>query len=153
METSTHADALRADLLSIVGGDEQAAEVADRLTRALESSLQLRFLDALGEAAAELSEQLPAGHVEVRLAGRDIRLVLVGPPDALPAAGGADEESGTSRLTLRMPDTMKARVEEAADEEQLSVNAWLVRAIGAALDRRREPARRARNRITGYARS
>lgn len=153
METSAHIDALRTDLLAVVGGDEQAAAVADRLTRALESSLQLRFLDALGEAAAELSEQLPSGHVEVRLAGRDVRLILVGPPDASPAPGAADEEGGTARLTLRMPDTMKNRVEGAADDEQLSVNAWLVRAIGAALDRRREPARRSRNRITGYARS
>jgi hypothetical protein len=153
METSTHVDALRADLLAVVGGDEQAAAVADRLSRALESSLQLRFLDALGEAAAELSEQLPSGHVEVRLAGRDVRLVLVAPPEAPPTPGAIDEEGGTARLTLRMPDAMKTRVEDAAEEEQLSVNAWLVRAVGSALDRRREPARKARNRITGYARS
>jgi len=154
METTTYIDALRTDLLAIVGEDEQAAAVADRMARALESSLQLRFLDALGEAAAELSEQLSAGHVEVRLAGRDARLVLVTPPETT-AVGAAtdDEDGGTARLTLRMPDIMKSRVEEAADQEQLSVNAWLVRAVGAALERRREPARRARNRITGYAQS
>lgn len=154
METSAHLDALRADLLAIVGSDEQTSAVAERIARALESSLQLRFLDALGEAAAELTEQLPAGHVEVRLAGRDVRLVLMSPPE--PPAGAAaadDEEGGTARLTLRMPDTMKARVEEAADREQLSVNAWLVRAVGAALDRHREPARSTRSRITGYATS
>jgi hypothetical protein len=153
METSTHVEALRADLVAVVGEDEHTAAVAERLSRALESSLQLRFLDALGEAAAELSAQLPAGHVEVRLAGRDVRLVLVAPPETPPTPGTTDEEGGTARLTLRMPDAMKVRVETAADEEQLSVNAWLVRAIGAALDRRREPARKARNRITGYATS
>jgi hypothetical protein len=154
METTTYGDALRTDLLAIVGADEQAAAVADRMARALDSSFQLRFLDALGEAAAELSEQLAAGHVEVRLAGRDARLVLVTPPEAT-AVGTTtdDEDGGTARLTLRMPDIMKSRVEEAADQEQLSVNAWLVRAVGAALERRREPARRARNRITGYAQS
>lgn len=154
METSAHLDALRADLLAIVGSDEQTAAVAERIARALESSLQLRFLDALGEAAAELTEQLPAGHVDVRLAGRDVRLVLVAPPE--PAAGAAardDDEGGTARLTLRMSDAMKSRVEEAADREQLSVNAWLVRAVGTALDHHRGPARSTRSRITGYATS
>lgn len=153
METTTHVEALRADLLAIVGADEEAAVLADRMARALESSLQLRFLDALGEAAAELSEQLPAGHVEVRLAGRDVRLVVVTPPEAPSPAAAPEEDGGTARLTLRMPDAMKTRVEEAAEEEQLSVNAWLVRAIGTALERRLEPARKTRNRITGYATS
>lgn len=153
METTAYVEALRTDLLAIVGADEQAAALADRMARALDASLQLRFLDALGEAAAELSEQLPAGHVEVRLAGRDVRLVLVTPPEVPAAASASEDEGGTARLTLRMPDVMKTRVEEAAEQEQLSVNAWLVRAIGTALDRRREPARKARNRITGYAQS
>lgn len=152
MDTSALIDAVRADLLSIVGSDEQTSAVAERIARALDPSLQLRFLDALGEAASELTEQLPAGHVEVRLAGRDVRLVLVAPPEA-PAGPADDDEGGTARLTLRMPDAMKTRVEEAADRDQLSVNSWLVRAIGAALDRHRGPARSTRSRITGYATS
>jgi hypothetical protein len=153
VETLPHVEAIRSDLVAVVAGDEQATEVAERLGRALESSLQLRLLDALGEAAAELSAQLPAGHVEVRLAGRDVQLVIVAPPEEAAAPPIQEEEGGTARITLRMPDALKARVEAAAETEGQSVNAWLVRAVTAAIDRRREPPRRASNRITGYARS
>jgi predicted HicB family RNase H-like nuclease len=152
VETLPHVEAIRGDLIAMVGGDEQAAAVAERLSRALESSLQLRLLDAMGEAAAELSEQLPAGHVEVRLAGRDVQLVMVVPAEQAPAPA-SDDEGGTARLTLRMPDSLKIRVEAAAEAEGQSVNSWLVRAVTTAVERRREPSRRASNRLTGYARS
>jgi hypothetical protein len=148
METGPHIDAVRGDLAAFVAGDEQAAAVAERLGRALESSLQLRLFDVLGEAALELSDQLPAGHVEVRLAGRDVRLVYTGAPEVPAPPAPADEDGGTARLTLRMPDALKGRVEAAADTEGLSVNAWLVRAVTAALERR--PQRTSGNRITGF---
>ncbi|MGE5227242.1 MAG: hypothetical protein ACM3OO_10255 [Planctomycetaceae bacterium] len=155
MELTPHIEAVRGDLSAVVEGDEQAAAVAERLGRALDPSLQLRLLDALSEASLELSEQLPAGHVEVRLAGRDARFVYVGalePPPA-PPASATEDEGGTARLTLRMPDTLKTRVEKAADAEGLSVNAWLVRAVANALERRPSGPRKVGNRITGYARS
>lgn len=38
-----------------------------------------------------------------------------------------------TRINLRLSDTLKSRVEEAAGRERLSVNAWLVRAAAAAL--------------------
>jgi hypothetical protein len=125
-------------------------EVAERLARSLEASIQLRLLDVVGEAALELSEQLPAGHVEVRLAGRDVRLVLIN--DAAPAAPTTqrpDDEGGTARLTLRMPETLKGRVETAADRDGVSTNAWLVGAVSRALDA--APRRRSGNRLTGFA--
>ncbi|MGZ4149263.1 MAG: hypothetical protein ACXVQJ_04410 [Actinomycetota bacterium] len=155
MELTPHIEAVRDDLAAVVEGDEQAAAVAERLGRALDPSLQLRLLDALSEASMELSEQLPAGHVEVRIAGRDARFVYVGAPEAPapPPAPAAEDEGGMARLTLRMPDAAKARVEAAADAEGLSVNAWLVRAVSNALDRKPPSTRRVGNRITGYARS
>jgi uncharacterized protein (DUF1778 family) len=63
-----------------------------------------------------------------------------------------------SRINLRMPDRLKARIEPAAESEGLSVNAWLVRAAAAALerastDRQRTPrAARGAQRYTGWAR-
>jgi hypothetical protein len=153
METTPHVDAIRGDLGAVVAGDEQAAAVAERLGRALESSLQLRLLDAFGEAAVELSDQLPNGHVEVRVSGRDIQLVFVGLPEQEAPSSTVDEEGGTARLTLRMPDALKTRVESAADAEGLSVNSWLVRAVNAAVDRRSARGTvRSGKRITGYAR-
>jgi hypothetical protein len=153
VEITPHVEAIRADLAAVVEGDERAAAVAERLGRALDSSIQLRLLDALGQAALELSGQTPAGHVEVRLAGRDVQLVYVAEQETPQAATTAEDEGVTARITLRMSDGLKVRVEAAADAEGLSANAWLVRAAQGALERRRDVPRRSGNRITGYARS
>jgi hypothetical protein len=154
VDITPHVEAIRADLAAVVEGDEQAAGVAERLGRALDSSIQLRLLDAIGQAALELSGQTPAGHVEVRLAGRDVQLVYVAEQEGpLEPAATAEDEGSTARITLRMPDALKLRVEAAADAEGLSANAWLVRAAQRALERRRDAPRRTGNRITGYARS
>ena len=153
MDTTPFLDAIRGDLQAVTAGDDASAAVAERLSRALESSLQLRLLDAMGEAALELSDQLRSGHVEVRLAGRDVQLVLVDAiePDAEPAP--RDDDGGTARLTLRMPDALKGRVEQAATNEGVSTNAWLVRAITRGLDGPPSGKRRVGSRITGYAQS
>ncbi|KAB2350129.1 toxin-antitoxin system HicB family antitoxin [Actinomadura rudentiformis] len=60
----------------------------------------------------------------------------VAPPHAgsAPAAPSAAEEGGTARMTLRLPEHLKLRVEEAAGRQGISVNAWLVRAISAAFE-------------------
>jgi hypothetical protein len=148
VETASFLGSIRGDLQAVSQGDEVAADVAERLGHALESSLQLRLFDVLGQAALELSEQLPSGHVEVRLAGRDVQLVHVSdaPVEAGPAPG---DEGGTARLTLRMPDALKAKVEDAAGREGISTNAWLVRAVTSGLER--SPRRRVGSRVTGFA--
>ena len=43
------------------------------------------------------------------------------------------DDASTSRTTLRLPDALKTRVDEAAAADGLSVNTWLVRAVAAAL--------------------
>ena len=107
----------------------------------------------LGEASLELGEQLTAGHVEVRVAGRDARLVYVGAPETDAPAEPAEDEGETTRLTLRMSDSLKTAVEAAATTDGVSVNAWLVRAVKGALDRPPQRMRASGNRIKGYARS
>jgi hypothetical protein len=148
METTPHIAAIRTDLEELAGGDEQTAAAVTRLARALEPSLQLRLFDVIGQAALELSDRLPSGRVDVRLAGRDVELIFVS--DETSEAPPAEDE-GTARLTLRMPEGLKARVEQAATREGVSTNAWLVRAVGRGLSQ--GPQRRTGRRITGYARS
>jgi hypothetical protein len=96
------------------------------------------LLDALGTAAAEVSAQLPTAVVEVRLRGRDADLVVNDPGEAMAApsraAPGPESDEGTSRISFRLAESLKARVEEAATAEGLSVNAWLVRAVTQTLD-------------------
>src|SRR5712691_5232639 len=112
MQTTPYVDALLADLESMAAlGDEAVADAARRLSQTLRASAGLRLLDLLGEVALEVSGQLPSGHLEVRLAGQEPSLVYVEhePDAATPAAAGED---GTSaRITLRLPESLKASVE------------------------------------------
>ena len=149
MQLESHIQAIQEDLAATAGlGDEATAEAARRLSEALASTLHLRLLDLLGEAALEIGGQLDAGRVEIRLAGRDPELVVV--TDQAPDAGEfgfAEEHSG--RITLRLPESLKVHVEAAATREGISTNAWLVRTIARMLDH--HSSKRSRNRLQGYA--
>lgn len=138
-----------------------AAENGGEETQALESTARLVLLDALSAAANEITCELAPGSVDVRLRGRDPEFVVTQAPStstfeeveqsATPAAAETPDDTSTTRTTLRLPDQLKGRVEEAASREGLSVNTWLVRAISAAL----EPTRRATtitggNRLSGW---
>jgi hypothetical protein len=152
MDLTPYLDAVRADLEAVSGPDEATAAVAERLARALQPSLQLRLLDALGQATQEVSEQLPNGRVDVRLSGRDVDLVVVF--DEAPAEPVApDDDGGTARITLRLPESTKTRVERAASGEGISTNSWLVRAVVRGLEQAQQQRRRVGNRITGLAQS
>ena len=150
MQITVYVDALQHDLgaVAAAGGAEES-EAARRIAAALEPALRLRLLDAIADAAHELSSQLPHGRVEVRLAGGEPSLVFVEEaPEERPAWGG--EAGFSARITLRLPDGLKARLEAAASAAGVSVNTWLVQAISRELD---TPPRRSSKRITGFARS
>jgi predicted HicB family RNase H-like nuclease len=95
----------------------------------------------------EANEQLPSGHLELRLAGSDPGIVFVEDEAASPAA--VDEPSA-ARLTLRLPERLKTQLEEAAAREGVSVNTWLVRALSSAVNR---PNPRSGRRLVGYGRT
>jgi hypothetical protein len=144
-------DSLKADLTAVAElGDEATADAAGRLVVTLQASVGLRLLDALSEAALELNERLPAGHVEVRLSGQDPELVYVGEEPEAPAAGA--EAAYSARITLRLPEALKVGIEAAANREGVSVNTWIVRALTRATTAS-GPAVQSGNRLTGYARS
>src|SRR5205814_5344789 len=99
MNLAAYVEALQQDLANVAGiGDEAISEAARRIGAALESSLRLRLMDALGEAAAELTTQLPDGHVEVRVSGGEPELVYVPEPGAPPPSGLEDL---SARITLQ----------------------------------------------------
>jgi hypothetical protein len=144
-----YVQALREDLARVAAlGDESTSRAAELLAVALESALGRRLQEALAEAALELTAQLEDGTVEVRLAGGDPELVFV--RDEEPSPGPADEAS-TARITLRLPESLKARVEAGAARDGVSVNAWLVQALLAATESRRRETRPL-NRLAGYGR-
>jgi hypothetical protein len=147
MNVMAYVEALQQDLANVAGiGDEAVAEAARRIAAALESSLRLRLMDALGEAAAELAGQLPDGHVEVRVNAGEPELVYV-PDSGAPAPTSLEDL--TARITLRLPETLKTIVDAAAQEAGVSANTWLLQQITRSADPKRRPHKGGR-RMTGY---
>jgi HicB family len=153
MQIDGYVQALREDLARVAAvGDESTARAAELLAVALESAFGRRLLEALGEAALELSSQLEDGRVEVRFAGGDPELVLVRDEAETSAAEPADE-AFTARITLRLPESLKARLEAAASRDGVSVNTWHVRALQRITEPRPLGGGQSRRRLTGYGRS
>jgi hypothetical protein len=133
MQTAPFIESLQADLRDLAAlGDESIAQAADRLATAIRSSAGLRLLDALSEAALEISAQLPFGHVDIRVSGQDPQFVFVQEEEAEPAPPSADDGM-TARITLRLPESLKTSIEAAAATEGVSVNTWLVKALARSL--------------------
>jgi len=153
MQIDGYVQALREDLARVAAvGDDQTARAAELLAVGLESSLGRRLQEALAEAALELSTQLERGRAEVRIVGGDPELVYVS--DAGPADADADaaEEALSARVTLRLPESLKSRLEAAAATRGVSVNTWLVQTLTRALEPR-PPTGASRHRLTGYGKS
>ncbi|MEU0900696.1 toxin-antitoxin system HicB family antitoxin [Streptomyces massasporeus] len=149
MDLTPYVETLRRELaVAAEAGGDEARELAERLTAPLESATRLTMLNVLSAAMDEITRELAPGSVDVRLRGLDPDFVVTPPPadggasvepatavEPLRAPTPADgDEGGTARVNLRLPAHLKARAEEAAAREGLSVNAWLVRAVSAAVD-------------------
>jgi HicB family len=138
MDLSEYAESLRRELTAITrfAGDD-IARAAEMLSETLDSTVRLALLDVLSAAADEITASLDGATVDVRLTGTEPEFVvnMTRTQDAAtPEPAETGDEAGNTRVTLRISDSMKARVEAAALSAGLSVNAWLVRAISRALD-------------------
>jgi hypothetical protein len=171
MDLTMYVDHLQSQLAAgAESAGEDARALVERLAAPLDAAIRLTLQDALGAAAEEITCDLAPGGVEVRLRGRELEFVVTPAQAEVPAADVADgddgqpprppvdaDEGSMARINLRLPDHLKGRVEQAAGREGLSVNAWLVRAAAAALDRadpdrRRGPRPRGTQHYTGWAR-
>src|SRR4029077_9144223 len=154
MQTAQFIEALQSDLreLAQLGGDE-LVQAAQRLEGAVKQSATLRLIDALTQVALEISSQLPDGHVDVRLSGQDPELVYVEAEGEEAPAAQTGEDAFSSRITLRLPDSLQHALDRAAESEGVSVNTWLVRALQRAVSGGGGRAVRTGKRISGYAQS
>jgi hypothetical protein len=175
MDLTTYVNNLGREFATLAdAGGEEARALVERLTGSLESAIRMTLLDALSAAADEITRDMAPGSVELRLRGRDPNFVVT-PPPAEPAehpaveatSGGVaeselliGEDGPAARINVRMPEQLKAAIEDAAAVQGRSVNAWLVRAAAAALqrsdrDQRPEPpagGKRAKQGFTGWVR-
>jgi predicted HicB family RNase H-like nuclease len=148
MKMSSVVDELRSDVISIGEfGDETVTEVAERIATLLGRSLPARILDLLSEAAAELSSELQDGRVEIRVAGDDVHLSYV-VDEHVPAVDSDGDLS--ARITLRLTEGLKARVEEGAAGEGISVNSYIMRTLERGTLTKRSRTRAGGNRLHGY---
>jgi hypothetical protein len=154
MDLTPYVSKLSADLaVAADAGGEDARALAERLIAPLDSAVRLMLLDALSAAADEITRDLAPGSVELRLRGREPSFVVTPPPTddsfaspapapasaSVPAAFAgppvSDADDGVmARINVRLSEQLKARIEDAAAREKISVNVWLGRAAAAALD-------------------
>ncbi|MFJ1561527.1 toxin-antitoxin system HicB family antitoxin [Streptomyces mirabilis] len=161
MDLTPYVDGLHRELLASAGSsDSEAAALAERLASSVASATRLTMLDVLSAAADEITRDLVPGSVEVRLRGRNPHFVVTPPgldeppeedfevPTSSPAPEEAPLPTGSEgtvgRINFRPPEQLKSRIEAAAAQEGLSVNAWLVRVATAALDPGTSPPRSGR---------
>ena len=151
MQITPYVDALQNDLAAVAAlGNDAVASAARQIGIVLEPALRQRLLDAVTDAAHELTSQVPSGHVEVRIEGGDPKLVFVEEAPS-PAAAPAGDDAHTARITLRLPELLKTSVDEAAAREGISVNTDLVQLISRHADRPYGPQRG--KRLVGFAES
>jgi hypothetical protein len=171
MQISTHVEALQRQLLSAAAaGGPETEEIARRLAAALDAAARLAILDALSDAAGEITRDLAPGSGDVRLRGRDVEFAVTspvasaapgevpttptGPTTRAPTADSGDDgdDAATSRTTLRLPDALKTRAEATAANEGVSLNTWLVRAVTASLEPKRDEREQRSSRYAGWVR-
>jgi hypothetical protein len=173
MQLDQYVESIRRQLeVAAEAGGGEARALAERLLAPLEAAIRLAVQDALAEAAEEITLELAPGSVELRLRGREPEFVVTLPPADLSAEEGREaddaatgdwlsrrsdardgtegEDDAVARINLRLPERLKARVEQAAADEGLSINAWLVRATASAVERS-DPIRRRERRTPSGA--
>jgi hypothetical protein len=150
MKMSLAVEALLADVLAVGAlGDELVSDVVERIAAVLERSVPSRILDLLSDAAAELTGELPEGRVEIRVAGDDVEFAYA---DEARVAPETDAEL-SARITLRLSDQLKGRVEESASRAGISVNSWVLRTLERGASPSNQRNNRAGSRLRGYGTS
>jgi hypothetical protein len=137
MDLQPYVDAVRHELnTAAAAAGTEAQDLADRLSAPLESAMRLALLEALSAATEEITRELAPGSVEVRLRGRDPEFMVSASfdeaPDDSAFVAQYDDDGGTWRVTLRLPEGLRSAVEAAARQDGSSLNSWLVRAAAVA---------------------
>jgi HicB family len=170
MDLTPYVSRLSAELaVAAEAGGPDARALAERLTAPLDSAVRLTLLEALSAAADEITRDLAPGSVELRLRGRDPSFIVTPPPTddsfaesvrpapVTPPPAVDAEDGAMARINVRLPEQLKARIEEAAAKEKVSANVWLARAAAAVLDststaQPAKPSRIGGQQFTGWVR-
>lgn len=118
-------------------GDERTREIAAALATAAAPAVRLAVLDAVSAAADEITAALldhpGSPSVSVQQDGDEVRIHVQAASHAATTGPRRDDGDTSARISLRLSETLKSDVDDAADRDGVSVNTWLVRAAAAAL--------------------
>lgn len=134
MDLTPYVTTIEDSLAAAAGaGDEGTRRTAAALTAALDPAVRLAIMNALADLALEVTETLGDRVVELRLEGGDVRIAVSPAPgldDAADATAGRVEPEGElTRITLRIPESLKSKAEQTAAAQGISLNTWLTRAV------------------------
>lgn len=144
MDITPYVESLRRDLLAAAeAAGPEAREATERLAFALDPAARLALMEAVSQAAAEITAEMPDGGVDVRLTGRELDFVVHTTPQSEPEPPAAptapaeepEDDGNVARITLRIPESVKAKAEELAARSGHSLNTWLVTVVRAATTR------------------
>ncbi|MEU6182739.1 hypothetical protein [Streptomyces coeruleorubidus] len=164
MKLTPYVDNLRREFLAAAAATgEEPHALAERLLLSLDASVRLTLLEVLSAATDEISREFAPGSVDIRLQGLDPSFVVTQPPAepvpedmAAPSPADPQVEGVPARINFRVPGPLKTRIEEAARQSGLSVNAWLVRAVNETLHAVPSPPQRrpssGQRHVTGWVR-
>jgi hypothetical protein len=139
MDLTPYLASLREDLTTTASaGDENTRRAAAVLAAALEPAARLAIMNALSDLAAEVTASLDDYVVDVRLDGRDVQVVVTGTGSAHhrgeePPPPPHEEGGDMSRMTLRLFEQLKAKAEQAAAAQGVSLNTFVQQAVQGAL--------------------
>jgi len=138
MDITPYVESLRRDLLAAAdAAGPEARAATERLAYALDPAARLALMEAISQAAAEITAELPDGGVDVRLNGRELEFAVHAPPAAPtappppppPGVDDVEEDGSVARITLRIPESVKTKAEELANRSGHSLNTWLVNLV------------------------
>lgn len=160
MDLSSYIESVRAGVQNAAAlADDHTKQVAENLGTAVASASRLALLQAISDAAAEISTELAPGSVEVRMHGSEPTFVVSAPsshddvtmllPEPDPEATTAeptttdpgDADEAQARVSLRLPQSVKEKVDVYADADGVSTNTWLLHRVLEALAERANPRR------------
>ena len=151
MDLNPYIETVRTGVVNAASlADDHTRHVAERLGGAIDSSTRLALIQALSDAAGTISAELAPSSVELRMVGQDPQFAVTvhqsesapaylmpetepGPTDE-PTVDGEDEPA--ARITLRLPQSVKNKIDELAAADGISTNAWLVGIVTDALAHR-----------------
>jgi hypothetical protein len=126
MLISHYLEGVKGDLegLGNLGGDE-FSQFAARLIEAAGPALRTRLLECLDVVVAEHNSIAGRQDLEVQVTGDEITLRRVVSEEGATAPPG----ELTARIALRLPEELKEKIEELAQQHGASTNGWIIRAL------------------------